>query len=309
MNQKSVGLFIAGERGYRVLKKLFESNVFIEAVLVLVQFKHEINNQTGVIIQFCEKHKIPYTTTRDVKPSGYPEFLDRHKFDVVFVVSWRYLIAETCFPLVKRGIFVLHDSLLPKDRGFAPTNWAIINGNKMTGLTLFRIAKDTDAGDIVDQRSVKIEKRETATTLNHKLTKIYPEIILDNIDAILDGTVKETPQKHSEATYLKKRKPEDGRICFDQDVKTIDRFIRALSYPYPGAFCEYNGKKIIIWEAAIKDIRKTKQPGAIEDVSNESVNVFCYPGVLMITKVAYYDQPDHFFHPKEVFIDRNVLLT
>lgn len=304
-----MGLFLAGQRGLTVLNRLIDAGVKVKTALILVQSQHELNNQTDNIVKRCREYGIAYGLTDNVKPKDYFSFLKENNCDAVFIVSWRFLIKEECFNLPKRGMYVLHDSLLPKNRGSATTNWAIINGEVETGVTLMKIAKDIDAGDIADQRRVAIDKNETAATLNEKLTPLYPEIILDNLDDILNGTIKLTPQDHSQATFLSKRKPEDGRINFNEDMKMIDRLIRGLCYPYPGAFCEYKGKRVIIWEAKVNEHITGSIPGLIKTISDNAVDVVAGNGGITITNVAYFDQPDQFLEPGKVFTDPNIKLT
>lgn len=286
---EKIGLFLGTERGYEVLKALISAKKNVSHVLVLEQQKHEINIFTNSIIELCEKNNIPYKTSSEVLTGNYEEYLLSNPCDVLFVVSWRLLIPENCFTLPKRGIFLLHDSLLPKYRGYAPTNWVIINAEKKTGLTLFCIHKDMDAGDIVDQIPIKIVKDETAASLNNKLLKLYPKIILKNIKPILKNTYKRKVQKSKNATYTCKRVPEDGHIDFKQSTHTIVQLIRGLTFPYPGAFCYYNDNKVIIWEAeAVKNPPRYvgRVPGKIVQIAKTHVDVLTADGIIRITKIS-----------------------
>lgn len=144
-----IGLFIGRERGLRVLEQLIKSKEEIVVIFCLVDDKHEepIHQK---ILKLAKKHKIPLYLSDSTPPSSYPGILKKYKPEAVFVVNWRQFIPKENFSIPPRGIFVIHDSLLPKYRGFAPLNWAIINGEKNTGATLFRIAEGIDSGDIID---------------------------------------------------------------------------------------------------------------------------------------------------------------
>lgn len=285
----SIGLFLGTERGYNVLKALLEQKKEVAFVLILEQQKHEHLNFTNKIIALCQKHNIKFKTSAEVSSKEYVHFLQSNPCSVLFVISWRFLIPETCFRIPKKGIFVLHDSLLPKYRGFSPTNWVILQGEKETGLTLQYIHTDMDAGDIVDQIRVKIDENETARTLNDKLLPLYPKIILDNVDAILAGKNKVIAQDNSKATYGCKRTPEDGHINFSMTTKQIVQLIRGLTYPYPGAFCFYNDKRITIWTA--EEVQNPLQyvgriPGRIVGMQSTHIDVLTGDGILRITAIG-----------------------
>lgn len=286
---KGIGLFLGTERGFEVLKALLAAKKDIAFVLVLEQQKHELSNYTDVIIGLCKKNNLSYKTSAEVSSKNYYDFLLTHPCEVLFVISWRFLIAENCFNIPTKGIFVLHDSLLPKYRGFSPTNWVIINGEKETGLTLQYIHADMDAGDIIDQIKIKLEEGETAKTLNDKIIPLYPKIILDNLDPIFEGKNKSMPQENAVATFGCKRTPEDGHIDFTAPTKQIVQLIRGLTYPYPGAYCIYNDSKIIVWEA--EEVQKPPQyvgriPGRIIQKNEMFVDVLTADGVLRITSIG-----------------------
>lgn len=299
-----VGLFIGTERGYEVLKSLLKTKHQISGVLVLEQNKHELNNFTKKILGLCKKNNIKSRTTKRIKPKDYEKFLSLIKPDVVFVVSWRFLIYSACFNIPQYGIFILHDSLLPKYRGFSPTNWVIINGEKETGLSLQYINEQMDSGDIVDQIKIKIDKNETATTLNKKFIPLYSKIILKNIDLILKRKNKRKKQNEKLATYGARRNPTDGKIDFRNSTKNIFLLIKGLSYPYPGAFCFYKNEKIIVWEAEILNnppIYRGRIPGKIIDMKNGTIDVLTADGVLIVKKIAMFKDPSNFVSPTDVF--------
>lgn len=308
-----IGLFIGTDRGLAVLSRLIAARRKITSVLILVQQKHEFNNITEKIIDLCNKKKIPYMTTDTIKPRAYAVYLQKAKPDVLFAVSWRFLISKECFKIPKRGIFVLHDSLLPRYRGFAPTPWVIINGEKETGLSLQRISKKMDSGPLVDQIKVPIRKEETATTLNQKFLTIYPKIILDNLDNILNGTYKKKSQKEKSATYCCKRTPEDGKINFNIAAgEEIARLVRGLVYPYPGAFCFYGEMKVFIWEAdqlANPPNFVGRIPGKIWQIQEKYTDVITTDGLLRIKKVSLETDVKKFLRPADVFKSINVRLT
>jgi methionyl-tRNA formyltransferase len=284
-----IALFLGTQRGYTVLSALLDAGRNVASVLILAQQAHETENYTARIAALCEKAGIPHTTTREVKPSEYAAYLREMAPEVVFVISWRFLISEACFSIPPCGIFILHDSLLPKYRGHAPTNWVIINGEEETGLTLQYIHPEMDMGDIVDQIRIPLARDETARTLNDKFLAVYPQIVLENLDAIIEGRNRRTPQDNRHASYACKRSPEDGRIDFRHDTEHIVRLVRGLTAPYPGAFCHYRERRVVVWEAEVLENPRTyagRIPGKIVRISPDQVEVLTGDGILRILSVG-----------------------
>ncbi|KKL85181.1 hypothetical protein LCGC14_1957280, partial [marine sediment metagenome] len=175
------------------------------------------------------------------------------KPDIIFVAGWRYKIPKEQYSIPSKGCIVFHDSLLPKYRGFAPMNWAIINGEKQIGATMFYIADEIDSGDVITQRSVDVELLDTAESLEKAIAKFYTDMLEGILLVIESGQVNRRPQDHSKATYTCKRTPEDGLIDWRQSSMQIYNLIRGLSYPYPNAFTYLNGKKIYIGKAKLNE--------------------------------------------------------
>ena len=298
---QKLGLFLGTRRGLVTLRTLLANDKRITTALILEQHPHEIDNVTEEIISVCQQHRITHHTSKQIRPRDYEQYLRDAAVDIQFVISWRFLIDSACFAIPTVGIFILHDSLLPKYRGFSPTNWVIINGERETGLSLQYISTGMDEGDIVDQIRLPLDEDETASTLNAKLTPLYPKIILNNLDALLTGRNKRLPQDQTRATIGCKRTPEDGKIDFAKTTVDIVRLIRGLTYPYPGAYCHYRGKRVIIWEAMeVRDppIYAGRIPGRIVGHIDSGTDVLTGDGVLRIKSVGIESsmQP-----PREIF--------
>jgi methionyl-tRNA formyltransferase len=139
--------------------------------------------------------------------------------------------------------------MLPSYRGFSPTVWSIINGEKQTGVTLFEIAEGVDEGDIIDQVPVRIGPDDTIAGVLDTVTAAYLDILQRNIQKLVNNAAPRRQQDHSQATYCCKRLPQDNLINWSLPSSQIFNLIRALTTPYPGAFTTLNGKRLIIWEA------------------------------------------------------------
>ena len=164
------------------------------------------------------------------------------------------MIPDAILKLAKKGAMGIHGSLLPKYRGNAPFVWAMINGEKETGVSLFYFEKGIDEGDIVARKEFPIEENETIKDVLEKARTASVDILLEYLPMIANGTAPKIPQDHSQATIFPKRTPEDGLIDWSWNAKRIKDFIRAQTKPYPGAFTIINNKKIVLWDADIIEL-------------------------------------------------------
>lgn len=193
-----------------------------------------------------------------------PDFIEELKSlspDLIVVVAFR-ILPKSVFKLPKFGSINLHASLLPKYRGAAPINWAVINGERETGVTTFFLQEKVDTGSIIMQKSIDIHTDDTVGTVHDKLMKIGAEVVFDTVDLIenTNGAPPAARQNNGEATPAPKIFKDDCRIDFDQAVDKVYDFIRGLS-PYPGAFTEYRGKQIKIFSTSKSHWDSLKGPG------------------------------------------------
>lgn len=170
--------------------------------------------------------------------------------DVILVMGWYHMVPKKIRDIAKYGAWGIHASLLPKYAGGAPLVWAIINGEKETGVTLFRLSDGVDDGDIIEQQTIPISFEETISDVYDKVTVASKEILLHTLQNISE--VKFSPQDKTIVQTWPQRKPEDGEIDLTWPAEKIYNFIRAQSPPYPGAFIKTaDGRKIIIEKAKL----------------------------------------------------------
>ena len=170
---------------------------------------------------------------------------------VIYSFYYRYLIPESVLGLARLGAFNLHGSLLPAYRGRAPVNWVLVNGERETGVTLHHMVARADAGDIVAQRAIAIDDRDTALTLYRKLGPLGAGLIGEFHPLIVEGRAPRQAQDLSKGSYFGRRRPDDGRIDWRWPARRIFNLVRAVTHPYPGAFSFAGGRKLTIWEARI----------------------------------------------------------
>jgi methionyl-tRNA formyltransferase len=196
-----------------------------------------------------------------LKDPGFIEEMKDLSPDLIVVVAFR-ILPKNIFKLPKHGSINLHASLLPKYRGAAPINWAVINGERETGVTTFFLQEKVDTGGIIMQKNIDINADDNAGSIHDKLMKLGAQVVFDTVDLIenTNGNPPVLKQNNGEATPAPKIFKEDCRINFDQSVDKVYDFIRGLS-PYPGAFTEYNGKQIKIFQTTKSHWDSLKGPG------------------------------------------------
>ncbi len=192
---------------------------------------------------------IPVFTPEKVNTPEWTARIAALQPDLILSVYYRNMIASPILALARLGAFNMHGSLLPRYRGRAPVNWAVLHGEPRIGMTLHRMVKRADAGAIVDQEGVGIGPRDTAEQAFRKVLPCARRVLERQIDALLAGTAPETPQDESQATYFGGRTPEDGRIAWSQTSAQIFNLVRAVTDPYPGAFTDAGGARLMVWWA------------------------------------------------------------
>src|SRR5271157_4767996 len=168
--------------------------------------------------------------------------------DAIIVVGYGRIIPQWMIDLPRLGNLNLHASLLPKYRGAAPIQWAIANGESVTGVTTMRIDAGLDTGDILMQREISIDLKDTAETLGPELASIGADLMVETLRGLEDGQVRPTPQDHSQATLAPILKKEDGRMDFARSANNLFNRLRGFQ-PWPGAFTIFKGKTLQVHRA------------------------------------------------------------
>jgi len=171
--------------------------------------------------------------------------------DLVFSFYFRHLLPEELLRIPRLGAFNLHGSLLPKYRGRAPVNWAVLRGETETGATLHEMTSKADAGPIVDQETVAIGPDETAFDVQKRVTQAGVTILRRRWRELAAGTAPRRPQEESEATTVPRRTAEDGRIDWTRSAQDVHDLVRAVTHPYPGAFTDIFGGRTLVWRTRL----------------------------------------------------------
>lgn len=173
------------------------------------------------------------------------------KPDVIFSFYYRSMIDMKILDVAPLGAFNMHGSLLPKYRGRACVNWAVLNGETQAGVTLHHMVARADAGNIVAQEAVPIGPDDTAQDVFSRIIPAAGRVLDGSLDAILSGKAEGTPQDESQATKFGRRRPADGLIDWTKSAREIHNLVRAVTHPFPGAFTEKDGHKVMVWRTKL----------------------------------------------------------
>lgn len=217
-------------------------------------FTHEDDPQENIwfesVVEVCRKEGVPFATPEKVNAPELIAQVRELKPEIMFSFYYRKMLSPELLGIPPRGALNLHGSLLPKFRGRCPVNWVLIKGEKKTGVTLHYMVEKPDAGDIVGSAEVWIAKEDTAKTLSEKMVAAGDKLLDKLLPLIKTGKAPRTPMDISQGSYFGGRKPEDGKIDWTDSAWNIYNLVRAVTRPFPGAFCEFAGEKMLIWWAA-----------------------------------------------------------
>lgn len=262
------------------IESLIRNGFEIQAVFTYADSPNE-GDWFDSVAELAAKRHIPVYAPDDINHPIWVEKIRRMQPDILFSFYYRDLLKEDILNIPAAGCLNLHGSLLPRYRGKAPLNWALVNGESETGVTLHYMTPRPDDGDIVCQKTIAIDDNDTALMLNKKMVATTAEMLDECLPQIKAGTAPRIPQDESKASYFGGRTPADGVIDWNLSSKTIHNLVRAVSHPYPGAFTYKGQRKILIWSTTPVKAVKTEQPaGAV--ISKEPLQIACGEGVLQI---------------------------
>lgn len=234
-------------------------------------------------------HDIPVFQPVKIKEPEAVEILRGFQADIFVVAAFGQLLSEEILVMPRYGCVNIHASLLPKYRGAAPIQRAIIDGEKKTGITIMQMEKGLDTGDILLQKEVTIEAKETGDSLHDKLTRAGAELIVEALPKIESSQVTPCKQNDEESCYAKMLQKSMGKIDWQMDAVKLDCLIRGL-ISWPGAFTTYRGRNLKIWEEEPVEkglllAQKKEEPGTVLLVEKDAFYVQTGEGVLKVLAV------------------------
>lgn len=265
----------------------------------LLNTKHEV----GLVATQPDKaknrgKKIQYTPVKEKalehnikvlqpeKVRGNEEFLEElkdYRPDIIVVVAYGQILPKEVLELPKYGCVNVHASLLPRLRGAAPIQRAIIEGDEETGVTIMQMSEGLDTGDMLAKESIKIGTMNYSM-LHDALAEIGARLMVHTLDLIEEGKISPEPQDDSKSSYAKMVFKQEGKIDFTRQPEAVERLIRGFD-PWPGAFCEYEDMVMKLWKAQPLCENTGKEPGTIIEVSARGIKIACGDGALLVSEI------------------------
>lgn len=264
------------------LRILLNSHHTIEAVVTTPDKERGRGQKVTFtpVKEFAIKNNIPVLQPEKLKDESFINTLKELNADLFVVVAFRILPVQV-YSLPVRGSINLHGSLLPKFRGAAPIQWAIINGEKETGVTTFFLEEKVDTGNIILQEKLQISDNDDFGSIHDKMSELGALTVLRTVNIIEDGNISLLPQDNSFATPAPKITKDTARIEWNKPAGILHNLVRGLS-PYPGAYFEHNGKQVKVFKSLID--KKVLVPGEIYQSKTEAI-IGCSEGSLKLIEI------------------------
>lgn len=219
-----------------------------------------------------------------VREEAFQEKIRSFQPDLFVVVAYGQILPKSFLQIPQYGAVNVHASLLPNYRGAAPIAWAILQGERVTGVTTMMMDEGMDTGDILLQAETLVNEDETGETLHDRLALVGSQLLLETVRGLKTGSIRPITQDHSRATYAPLLKKEDGWIDWSKEAKEIDRQVRAL-HPWPGAFTGWNGQWLKIHRGELRKEGAQGKPGMVSWVGTDFIEVETGKGSFGIREV------------------------
>ena len=239
------------------------------------------------------EHDIEVFQPQRIKSEESVEYLRKYNADVMVVVAFGQILSKEILDMPKYGCINVHGSLLPKYRGAAPIQWAVLNGDEISGVTTMKMDEGLDTGDIILKKELVLAKDETAGSLFERMMALGAEACMETLDQLAEGSATFTAQNHNEATKTRLISKEMGKIDFDRSAEEIERLVRGMN-PWPSAFTSINGKTLKVWKCAVASMEeledceeslRSAENGQIVLVTKQNVYVKTAEGIIRLDEV------------------------
>lgn len=281
-------VFAYHDVGVRCLKTLVSAGIQIPLVVTVADDPKE-TQWFGSVARAAAEYNLTVTMPDDANTPAVESAVAAAEPDFIFSFYYRSMLKAPILQAARKGALNMHGSLLPKFRGRAPVNWAILRGEKETGATLHYMVDRADAGDIVDQLAVPILADDDARAVFNKVTAAAEIVLARSLPLLLAGTERRTHQTIEPGQYFGRRRPEDGRIDWQRPAQEIHNLVRAVAPPFPGAFTTVSGERWLIERTRIA--KRTVQAGGRARLFGEDGKCFaaCHDGGVLEVMAATKD--------------------
>ena len=235
----------------------------------------------SAVKKYAEREGLKVLQFNKIRSEG-SEVLRKLGADIFVTAAYGQILSEEILSIPPFGVINVHASLLPSYRGSSPIQWAVINGETKTGVTIMQTDVGLDTGDILLSKEIEIGLDDNAMTMFDKLSILGGELLVECLDKLSSGSITRTHQDESLASYYPMLKKSDGLIDWKKSAKDLFNFIRGM-YPWPGAYTYYNGALVKVLSASVSDLKG--KSGEILEVEKSGLTVGCGDAAIHITKL------------------------
>jgi methionyl-tRNA formyltransferase len=241
------GFVTCVQLGLACMEEIYRAGGRLDLVITLHDRLSRQKSGRIYVDQFCAEHGIKVVKIRHINDQEAVAAVQESAIDWLFIIGWSQIAGQVALDAPTRGCIGMHPTLLPQGRGRAAIPWAILKGLDKTGVTMFKLDAGVDTGPILAQETILLAPDETATTLYERVAAAHQTLIARVWPELVADTLALQVQDESLATEWPGRKPEDGIILPEMDCVAVDRLVRAVTHPYPGAFIEQQGNRYTVW--------------------------------------------------------------
>ena len=293
IKQAACVLFAYQEMGHACMETLLAMGAPIAAL-----FTHHDDPREEIWWHSCselaERHRIPVYFADKIDDEWTARVAAMNPA-IIYSFFYRNLLPQRLLDCARLGAYNVHGALLPKYRGRASVNWVLVNGETETGVTLHHMVARADAGDIVGQRAVQIDDVDTALSLYRKLVPLGADLVREFHPLIAAGSAPRRAQDISAGSYFGRRTPADGKIDWSWPARRIYNLVRAVTHPYPGAWCKIGERKLLVWQAKIAaESGRVGSPGeVIAEDAGGALEVAAGEGSVLLLRVQLEGGAEH----------------
>lgn len=250
--------------GLSCMETIYDSGGRLELAITLDDDMGRGKSGRIFLDQFCDHHDLDLLKIRNINDAKVIEAINDYNLDWLFIIGWSQIASSEILKVPSRGAIGMHPTLLPIGRGRAAVPWAILKGLDQTGVTMFKLDEGVDSGPIIAQQTIDLTPTIDAGQLYHAVDLAHIRLMRDIFPQLEADVLEPRPQDDTLATIWPGRTPEDGRIDLMGSVLDAERLVRAVTRPYPGAFVDTEGGRLIIWRAqVVSDRSGSKKEGPL----------------------------------------------
>jgi methionyl-tRNA formyltransferase len=246
-----IGFVTCVQLGLSCMEALYRAGGRLAMAMTLTDSQARQKSGRVYLDEFCSKHSVPLRKVRHINDPESIEAIKAADLDWLFIIGWSQIAGAEVLASTRCGVLGMHPTLLPVGRGRAAIPWAILKGLPETGVSLFKLDTGVDTGPIAGQVKIALGPQTDAAWLYAAVDAAHVQLMRETVPKLLSGSLVLTPQDDALASEWPGRTPEDGRLDLEGSVATAERLIRAVTRPYPGAFVDKDGRRVIVWKATL----------------------------------------------------------